>query len=109
MENLTINIYDKSGKEVVKTCTATTYDLMFGTVQKLMALTNFEDLENQVELLKVIYNAWEEVRNVLGEIFPEITDDEWNYVKVKELLPVIIGIAKATVTDFMSIPVDPKN
>ena len=109
MENLTLNIYNKTGKEIVKTCTATTYDLMFGTVRKLMGLLKIEDLENQVELLKVLNDAWEEIVVVLEEVFPEATENDWNYVKVKELIPIIVKIAKATIVDFMSIPTDPKN
>lgn len=109
MNNLVINIYDKKGKEVVKTATATTYDLMFGTVQKLMDLLKIEDLKNNVELLKMLYGAWNEIRLVLGEVFPEITEEEWKYVKIKELLPVIRDIAKATIADFMAIPTDSKN
>lgn len=109
MNNLVINIYDKKGKEVVKTAKATTYDLMFGTVQKLMDLLKIEDLNNNLELLKVLYEAWTEIRLVLNEVFPEITEEEWKCVKVRELLPVIRDIAKSVIADFMSIPTDPKN
>lgn len=109
MENLILNIYDSTGKNIVKTYNATTFDLMFGTVMSLMDLLKIEDLENTVELLKVLHNAWNEIKNVLSDVFPEITDEEWKYVKVKELLPIIVKIAKSAVTDMLSIPTDPKN
>lgn len=109
MDNLILNIYDSTGKNIIKTHKSTTYDLMFGTVMSLMDLLKIEDLENQVELLKVIHNAWTEIKNVLSEVFPEVTEDEWKYVKVKELLPIIVNIAKFAVSDMMSIPTDPKN
>lgn len=109
MENLILNIYDSTGKNIVKTHKSTTFDLMFGTVMSLMDLLKIEDLENTVELLKVLHNAWTEIKNVLSEVFPEITDEEWKYVKVKELLPIIIKIAKFAITDMMSIPTDSKN
>lgn len=109
MNNLTINVYDKKGKAIVKTCSASTFDIMFGTVQKLMCLLKVEELTDQRELIKIVYDAWEEIRALLDEVFPDMTEDDWNHVKVKELVPVIIGIVKATVADFMSIPVDPKN
>jgi len=109
MDNLILKIYDARGKKVVKEYSAATYDLMFGTVMSLMDLLKIEDLENQVELLKVIHNAWTEIKSVLSEVFPGVTDEEWKHVKVKELLPIIINIAKFAVADMMSIPTDSKN
>lgn len=109
MDNLILNIYDSTGKNIVKTAKSTTYDLMFGTVMGLMDLLKIEDLENTVELLKVLHNAWAEIKSVLSEVFPDVTDDEWKHVKVKELLPIIVSIAKFAVSDMLSIPTDSKN
>lgn len=109
MNNLVINIYDEKGKTVEKTVQGTTFDLMFGTVQKFMDLMNIENLENNLELLRLVHSAWSEIRLVLNEVFPELTEEEWKRVKIRELLPVIRDIAKAVLADFMSIPTDPKN
>ena len=38
--NLVLKIYDDSGKNIVKSYESKTYDLMFGTVMKLMELLN---------------------------------------------------------------------
>lgn len=107
--NITINIYDKQGKTVEKTYTAVTFDLMFGTVQKLMELTKIEESTNPFNILKAISGSWSEIVTVLAQVFPNVTAEEWERVKVKELLPVIVGIAKSVVADIMSIPTDPKN
>lgn len=109
MENLTLNVYDKKGKIVVKTCKAGTCELMFGTVQRIMALLKIEELKGEAELLKVIYEAWDELCNVMTEIFPDITDEEWNCVKVKEVIPIIVSIIKTVIVDFIAIPTDSKN
>lgn len=107
--NLKLNVYDSTGKNVVRTCSAETYDLMFGTVNTLMKLLKIEELDNQVELLKIVMNAWDEITNVLSGVFPDMTSNDWNHVKVKELIPVIIDIAKYAISEAMSIPTDSKN
>lgn len=107
--NLILKIYDESGKNIVKSCESTVYDLMFGTVMKLMELLKIEDMNNQMEMLKTVYEAWDEIKIVLSAVFPEATDEDWKHVKVKELLPIIIDIAKYSVTEMFVIPTDPKN
>lgn len=110
MKNLKLNIYDKSGKEVVKTYEASTYDLMFGTVMELMELLKIEELDNQAEMLKTIYKAWGEIRTVLDGVFVGVSADEWKDVKVKELLPLIVSIAKFSISEMFAIPTpDEKN
>ena len=37
-----------------------------------------------------------------------MTDEDWEHVKMKELVPVIIGIAKFSVTETLKIPSDNK-
>ena len=109
MDELILKIYDDSGKTVVKSYTATTYDLMFGTVMKLMELLKIEEMDDQLQMLKTIYGAWDEVRTVLAGVYPEATDDDWKHVRVKELLPLILGIAKYAVSEMFTIPKSEKN
>lgn len=104
--NLILKIYDDSGKNVVKSYESKTYDLMFGTVMKLMELLKVEDMDDQLEMLKTIYGAWEEIKTVLAGVFPEATDDDWKHVRVKELLPMILEIAKFSVTEMFTIPTE---
>lgn len=107
--NLVLKIYDESGKTVIKSYESTTYDLMFGTVMNLMELLKIEEIDNQMEMLKTIHKAWDEIKNVLSGVFPEVTEDDWKNVKVKELLPIIVEIAKFSVTEMFTIPTDSKN
>lgn len=104
--NLTLNVYNKN--EIIKTVNSTTYDLEFGTVLKLMKLLKVEDAENEFTLLKVIAEAFDEITDVLSNVFPDMTDEDWQHVKMKELVPVIIGIAKFAVTETLEIPSDNK-
>jgi hypothetical protein len=107
--NLTLPVYDDKGQNVVKSYEAAEYDLMFGTVMKLMELLKVEELDNQMEILKTVYDAWDEIKGVLVAVFPDVSDEDWKHVKVKELLPIIIGIAKYAVSEILVIPTDPKN
>ena len=107
--NLVLKIYDDSGRNIVKSYESRTYDLMFGTVMKLMELLKVEDMDDQLKMLKTIYGAWEEIKTVLAGVFPEATDDDWKHVRVKELLPLIMKIAKLSVTEVLTIPIDEKN
>jgi hypothetical protein len=107
--NLVLKIYDESGKNVVKSYESETYDLMFGTVMQLMELLKIEELDNQLEMLKTIYDAWGEIKTVLAGVFPKATAEDWKHVRVKELLPLIINIAKYSVSEMFTIPTNEKN
>lgn len=105
---LTLNVYDEKG-EVKKTCEAQTMDLEFGTVRSLMEVLNVDNVNNSLELLSTLYGAWEQVTGVLNRCFPDMKPEDWEHVKVKELLPVILNILKASFAEILSIPKDPKN
>ena len=107
--DLKLNIYDKTGKNIVRTAESDTFDLMFGTVMSLMELLKIEDMDNQLELLKVVAGAYDEITGVLSAVFPDVTENEWKFVKVKELMPIIIDIAKFAVSETFVIPKNPKN
>jgi hypothetical protein len=79
---------------------------MFGTVKRLMELLKIEDMDDQLEMLKAIYGAWEEIETVLAGVFPDVQPDEWEHVKVKELLPLILDIAKFSLQEMFIIPTD---
>ena len=104
MNDLVLNIYDDSGKTVVKTFKASTCDLMFRTVRKLMDLLKIEDMDNQAQMLKAIYSAWDEICTVLGGVFPEANDEDWDNVRVRELLPLVLKIAKYSISEIFVIP-----
>ena len=105
---LFLNVYDEKG-EVKKTCEAQTVDLEFGTVRSLMKVLNVDKMNDSTELLSSVYGAWEQVTGVLNRSFPDMEPEDWEHVKVKELLPVVLNILKASFTEILSIPKDPKN
>lgn len=83
MNNLTLNIYDKKGK-VKKTAEAKLVDLEFGQVRKLMDLLKIEQADDTMSILKSMNEAWDEIKELLAEIFPDVTIEELDSVKLKE-------------------------
>lgn len=105
---LEINVYDEKDT-IIKTCEAHTIDLEFGTIRSLMKLLNVDNVNDTGELLNIVYGAWEQLVEVLGKCFPDMEADDWEHVKLKELIPAILNILKASFADILSIPKDPKN
>lgn len=106
--DITIKVYEKDKKTVKKECKADTVDLEFGTVRRLMALFDYKNLDNAT-LLSMIFEEWNDLVSILSEAFPDMENDDWDHVKMKELLTVIKNIAVVAIKDMLSIPTDPKN
>ena len=107
-EKFTINVYDKD-KNIIKTSTAVDCDLRFGSVRKIMALLDMDDINDTTALLKTIYGAWDQTTKVLSECFPDMEDSDWDNVYINELVPVIVGIAKSSIAKIFDVPSDSKN
>lgn len=94
--DLKLNIYDK--KEITKTYTAETYDLMFGTVEDLLDVIDIDNIQasNKAELLKaiakVLASSMNIVKPLLKEVFDGLTDEELRHTKLKEIMNVIAEI-----------------
>ena len=100
---LKLNIYEK--KEIIKTYTAETYDLMFGTVEDLLELINIDNLQSgsDVEIIKLVGNVVVKGMNIikplLKDIFDGLTDDELKRTKVNEIAKVLIDVVKFSINE----------
>ena len=103
MEELVLNIYDEDDK-VVKTCKAQFVELKFGAIRSLMKLLKVDEIENNLELMNTIYEAWDKLTKILSKCFPDITDADWDNVKMSELVPVVVSILKSSFAKMMDIP-----
>lgn len=108
METLKINVYDDNDN-IVKTCEAQVIDLKFGAIRSIMKLLNVDDLDNTAELLKVVYNAWEQLTAILSKCFPDMKESDFDNVRLAELIPVVITILKLSFGKVLEIPNDSKN
>ena len=93
---LKLNIYEK--KNIVKTYTAETYDLMFGTVEDLLNVIDIDNIQagDKTELVKaiakILAHSLDIVKPFLKDVFEGLTDDELRNTKLKEIIDVIANI-----------------
>lgn len=98
-----ITVYDENG-EVVKTCKAEMIDLEFGAVRSIMEILNIDSVSNTSDLLHTVYGAWDQLVKILGRCFPGMEYKDWEHVKLKELMPVVLGILKYSFGEILTIP-----
>lgn len=94
-----LNVY--KGREIEKTYTAETYDLMFGTLEDIISIIDLDALNNKEEsaefvgaVAKVVVKGFDQFKPLLKDIFSGLTDEELRRVKVSEIVPVVINVVK---------------
>ena len=94
--DLKLNIYEK--RKVVKTYTAETYDLMFGTVEDLLNVIDIDNIQagDKIELIKavakVLAHSMDIVKPLLKDVFEGLTDEELRKTSIKEIVDVLANI-----------------
>ena len=104
---LKLNIYNK--KNITKTYTTESYDIMFGTVEDLLNLIDLEKInnsKNDMEFIKVVTEAvvkgFDIIKPLLKDIFEGLTDDELRNTKISEIVNILVSIIKITMTQITS-------
>jgi DNA replicative helicase MCM subunit Mcm2 (Cdc46/Mcm family) len=101
MAEIRLNIYKQNNKnEVEKTYIANGYDLMLGTVEDFVNIIDVDKLNDQKAVIQMVINGYNQIKPLLKDVFPEITDDEFKRVKVKELALTIVQIGTAAIESF---------
>ena len=87
-----LNVY-KNQKEIEKTYEIDTYDLMYGTVEDILAIfDDVDDLSDNMKLFSVIQKNRTKLNDLLLDIFPDMTEDDLRKIKLKELVPLFIEL-----------------
>lgn len=98
MATLKLNIYKTENKnEIEKTYTAEGYDLMLGTVEDFMDIIDIDKMGNDREVALMVVKCYKKLKPLLLDIFPGISDEELQRVKVSELIPLFVDVAKSVV------------
>lgn len=100
-----LNVYDENG-EIVKTVEANNIDIEFGHIRSIMKLLDIDNVEDTWGLLQVVYSAWDKLTEILSQCFPEMDDEDWEHVKVKELIPELIQIIRDSFSEILTIPTE---
>lgn len=109
---LKLNVYDK--KTVKKTYTSDSYDLMYGTVEDLINVIDFDGLKSNddVEFVKVVtklvFNSRDFINHLLKDIFEGLTDEELKNTKVSDIVSVLINVVKSSILQ-MGLGINQKN
>lgn len=95
---LKLNIY-KTQREIEKTYTADTYDIMMGTVEDLLNALDLDALMGHqgatsaaMAAGKLVSGGKDILHPLLKDIFPGLTDEELRHTKAKEVLAVVVGL-----------------
>ena len=98
MAKLTLNIY-KNQKEIEKTLTAESYDLMFGVAEEVLSIFDPDLMTDKVAIATTVFKCFGQLKPILKEMFPEVTDEELKRVKIKELVPLFMTVCKNIADD----------
>lgn len=93
---ITLNIYNKQ-KEIVKTHTAEGYDLMMGTIEDFMDIIDVEAINDTTALAKMVIKGYKQIKPLMQDIFPELTDEEFKRIKLADLVTVIANTGAAVI------------
>lgn len=86
---LKLNVYGKDNK-ISKTYTASEFDLMWGTIEDLVNCIDIDKVDDNVAVGKMILHVLPQLKPLLKQIFPDLTDSELRCTKVKELVPIFV-------------------
>ena len=102
-----LNIYDNDDN-VVRTTEARLISLRFGVIRSLMELLNIDNVDNTMDLLKTVYEAWDEIKDILQKIFPDVSIEELDNTHIDELVPFLDAIKTGKVDrtlEYLAVPV----
>lgn len=98
MSEITLKIYKQGSKtEVEKTHKAQGYDLMLGTVDDFLSIIDVDKLGDNTEVAKMVLQGYGQIKPLIMDVFPELTDEELKRVKVNELIQTIVQIGISVV------------
>lgn len=100
-----LNVYDVEGN-VIKTVEAENLDIEFGHIRSIMRLLDVDNINDTWALLKTVYSAWDKLTEVLSQVFPDMEDEDWEHVKIKELVPELLEIVRDSFAEILTIPTE---
>ena len=100
-----LNVYDVEGN-VIKTVEAENLDIEFGHIRSIMRLLDVDNINDTWALLKTVYSAWDKLTEVLSQVFPDMEDEDWEHVKIKELVPEFLQIVRDSFAEILTIPTE---
>ena len=89
---LKLNIY-KNQKEIEKTYSVETYDLMYGVVEDILSIfDDLKDFTDNMQIFKAVQSNRGKLNSLLFDVFPKMTEEEIRRIKLKELVLFVISL-----------------
>ena len=108
MNEIKVNVYGDNN-EIIKTCTAKTASIKFGTIRAIMRVLNVESINDTTELLKTVYGAWGQLVKLLNDCFPDMSEEDWDNVPLPEVYSAVLQILKSSFSTMTKITGNEKN
>lgn len=117
---IALNIW-KNQKEIEKTYIIDSFDIMWGTIEDLIEVIDFNEFANQLTsdgmsntalinmAASALTNSRDLINNTLKDVFVGLTDDELKRVKLKELINVALQLITGSVNIMQDLGKNSKN
>lgn len=115
-----LNIW-RNQKEIEKTYMIDSFDIMWGTIEDLIEVIDFNEFANQLTsdgmsntalinmAASALTNSRDLINNTLKDVFVGLTDDELKRVKLKELINVALQLITGSVNIMQDLGKNSKN
>lgn len=98
MATIQLNIYDQHDKtKVKKTLEVEGYDLMLGTVEDFMDIIDLDKINDRNEVAKMAVKGYRQLKPLIMDIFPELTNEDYKLIKVNDLVRLIVQIGTSII------------
>ena len=100
---LLLNIYNENNTVIEKQYKAEEVNILFGTIEDLIDLIDENNLQDNMELAKVLVKSMKKLKPVLKQVFVGVTDEELRLTRTNELVPLFMQIIKYMFTQVNSL------
>lgn len=104
-----ITVYENNMKDVKKVLEAEDAKIPFGLARRTVGLFNEEKLNDTGYVMETVTKSWDDLAQLLGRIFPDATEEDWDTVDLTELVQVVKDFLLLKLKKLIGIPVDEKN
>lgn len=98
MAAIKLDIRDSGdSRKVVKTLETEGYNLMMGTVDDFMEIFDLDQLSDQKAILKMIQKSYKQIKPLIMDIFPELTEEDYRNVSVQDLARTVVQVGTSII------------
>lgn len=105
-DEIKLKVYEADMHTVKKECKAVATRVPMGIVRRFMGLFDADKLNDSMEILNIIIASWEDVTSVMEKLFPDMSEEDWDYVDIGELVQVAVAFLKAYFKQMLKVPTE---